>query len=217
MSKNINNDNKEELNNKDDEIIDNEINEEDINEEDIEIIDDDENTHKDTDFDIMFKGTANKHKLEGTHALKRDTILMGKLDEENLEDEMSSFSDYDAENYDLEKGSVYEYETRDFEDYYYKQQLKKDVHKILEEKTEIKFTENRRKPDKEKFNNYYKMCLDDLNTKYTKSEIFVNLSYYFTDNIFNMYKLLNKKNASGIIYELKEKGYLKDISNINFI
>jgi len=198
---------------------------ENVDGEDIEIdvddVDDDNNDvdkkHKDTDFDIMFKGSVNKHKLEGTHALKRDTILMGKLDDENLENEMSSFSDFDADNYDIEKGSTYEYETRNYEDYYYRQQLTKDIHHILEEKTEINFTENRRKPNKQTFNNYYKMCIDDLDTKYTKSEIFVELSYYFTDNIFNMFKLLNKKNASGILFELKEKGYLKDISNINFI
>ena len=61
------------------------------------------------------------------------------------------------------------------------------------------------------FNSYYQMLLTNLKYKYTKSEIFVTLSYYFTDNIFNMFKLLDKKHATIIIMELKNKGYLEDI------
>lgn len=182
-------------------------------------IEDDEENESESDFDIMFKGSANKHKLEGTHSLKRDTIFMGKLEDEDEETDVEKIyiADYYDDNYDIEKGSSYEKETRNFEDYYYKKSLTKDVYKVLDEKTEINFTENRRKPNKQTFNNYYKMCVDDLNLKYTKSEIFVELSYYFTDNIFNMFKLLNKRNAAGIIAELKHKGYLNDIGNINFI
>jgi len=145
---------------------------------------------------------------------------MGKLDEEKPEDGMelrTSIQDYDTDNYDIEKGSAYEMESRHYEDYHYRKNLTVDVYEILDVQTEINFTENRRKPNKQTFNEYYRMCVEDLGTKYTKSEIFVELSYYFTDNIFNMFKLLNKKNATGIILELKEKGYLTDIGNINFI
>ncbi len=189
----------------------------DIDEEEIiENIEIEEDKHEDTEFDIMFKGSANKHKLEGTHALKRDTIFMGKLDEEDADEELSS-SEFETDNYEIEIGSAYEIETRHYEDYYYQKCLNKDIYNILSEKTEIDFVENRRKPNKQTFNNYYKMCIDDLGTKYTKSEIFVELSYYFTDQLFNMFKLLNKKNATGIILELKDKGYLTDIGNINFI
>ena len=173
---------------------------------------------EDTEFDKMFKGTANKHKLEGTHTLKRDTIFMGKMDEPiNDEIETSTYIDFNNENYSIERGSDYESETRHFEDCYYKKQLVADIYEILKENTDIDFVMNRRKPNKQTFNDYYVMCVSNLNTKYTKSEIFVELSYYFTDNIFNMFKLLNKKNATGIILELKEKGYLTNIGNINFI
>ena len=59
-------------------------------EEDISTdLDDEENNYKDeeistdeSDFDIFFKSSANKHKLEGTHRLKRDTIFLGKLENE---------------------------------------------------------------------------------------------------------------------------------------
>lgn len=170
------------------------------------------------DFDTMFKGTVNKHKLEGTHTLKRDTIFLGK--EEKIEDEMdlmSAYMDIQNESYEIEKGTNYEYESRNFEEYYYGKQLVDDIYNILKENTNIDFLTNRRKPNKQTFNEYYSLCVSKLNTKYSKSEIFVELSYYFTDNIFNMFKLLNKKNATGIILELKEKGYLTDIGNINFI
>lgn len=174
---------------------------------------------EDTEFDIMFKETANKHKMEGIHSLKRDTIFMGKLAEE-VEDgfeDSTIFPDFDKDNYNLERGSAYEMETRQYEDYYYRQCLTKDVYKVLGLKTDIDFVGNRRKPNKITFNEYYIMCITELGKTYTKSEIFVELSYFFTDNIFNMFKLLNKKNATGIILELKNKGYLTNISNINFI
>ena len=92
------------------------IDEIDINESDVK-----EEIVEDSEFDIMFKVTANKHKLEGTHSLKRDTIFMGKLDEEVEEgmEDSTMFPDYDTDNYQIEKGSAYEVETRHYEDYYY--------------------------------------------------------------------------------------------------
>ena len=68
-----------------------------------------------------------------------------------------------------------------------------------------------------KFNEYYNLLLNKLHLKYTNSEIFVELSYFFTDNIFNMYKLLDKNSATIIIKELMQKGYLKNLQNVNFL
>lgn len=186
--------------------------------EDVTLVE--ETKTEDNNFDIMFKSSANKHKMEGTHSLKRDTIFKGKI----VEDELSEYDlysttnqDYDIDNYNLERGSSYESETRNYEEYNYKKNLTIDIYTILEKKTDINFRDNRRKPKKEVFNVYFCMCVDELNTKYTKSEIFVELAYYFTDHIFNMFKLLDKKNATSIILELKNKGFLTDIGNINFI
>jgi hypothetical protein len=205
----------------DDDEINEEINDDEINEEINEELNNEELNNEeiaDADFDIIFKNSVNKHKLEGTHSLKRDTIFMGKLEEEQPKGlETSIMQDFDTDNYNIEKGSTYEMESKHYEDYYYTISLTNDVYELLEEKTEIIFLQNRRKPNKQTFNKYYEMCIKNLSYKYTKSEIFVELSYYFTDNIFNMFKLLNKKNATGIILELKNKGYLTDIGNINFI
>ena len=88
---------------------------------------------------------------------------------------------------------------------------------MLSEKTELDFSCNRRKPNRQAFNDYYKMLIDNIGKEYTKSEIFVELSYYFTDNIFNMFKLLDKEYATQIIIELKHAGYLDNLNNINFI
>lgn len=175
----------------------------------------------DDDMDIMFKFQTNNHQIEGKHALKRDTIFKGKLDEgEDLE-----FTYYSAPSDDyaptdgfvLESGSLYEFETKQNDEYINNLELSKDVYNLLTEKTDLDFTSNRRKPNRQAFNDYYKLLLNELGRKYSKSEIFVELSYYFTDNIFNMFKLLDKEYATIIIIELKQSGYLDNLNNINFI
>jgi hypothetical protein len=166
---------------------------------------------KEEKFDLLYHFNTNKHRQEGKHRLKRDTIFKGKLDKKPDEDgygieqddygDISTFFDYESEQYsnNLEQNN-----------------LTKDVYEVLREKTELDFKQNRRKPNKETFNNYYNLLLKELGFRYTKSEIFVELSYYFTDNIFNMFKLLDKRPATIIIKELKQKGYLKDLDGINF-
>ena len=171
----------------------------------------------DSDETVYFKFNTTNHKLEGKHRLKRDTIFNGKLDDDEDEDIYSSNSDYFNKDFPIEKGSSFDMESRNFEEMENQRQLKINIYNILSENTDLDFTSNRRKPNKQAFNNYYEMLLDGLNDRYTKSEIFVELSYYFTDNIFNMFKLLDKSNATGIIMELKDKGYLNDIGSINFI
>lgn len=177
---------------------------------------------EETDFDIIFKSSSNKHKLDGKHALKRDTIFKGKLesevDEDGNEEHLTCFIETsENSHYQIQAGSLCEQESRYQQDYLNQKNLAKDVFDLLTENTELDFRSNRRKPNRQTFNAYYKMLLDAMETKYTQSEIFVELSYYFTDNIFNMFKLLDKKYATSIIVELKHKGYLQDIGNINFV
>lgn len=164
-----------------------------------------------SDFDIFFKNSTNKHKLEGKHSLERDTIFKGKVDDPESEMESSTFDNYDISN------TLFEIEEKQDDNYLYKKCLTEDINEVLRTKTSLDFKQNRKKPNRQTFNDYYCLCYDDLHLKYTRSEIFVELSYYFTDNIFNMFKLLNKKNATSIIKELREKGFLNNIGNINFI
>lgn len=202
-----------------------------IDEEDVEDIGDDEKESIDntinyddseSELDVYFKYGTNNHKLDGKHSLKRDTILNGKLSEaSDVEEDASSyglmeFDIYDTGEIPIERGSIFEEESRNAEDSQNKRKLAEDVYNLLKENTDLDFRSNRRKPNKATFNNYYKMLLMNIDQQYTRNEIFVELAYYFTDNIFNMYKLLDKKYATAIIRELRGKGFLNNLSDFDF-
>ena len=167
------------------------------------------------DFDLIYRLNTNKHRQEGKHTLQRDTIFKGKL-EEKIESNEDGYAGIDMIHSDTFKLFDVEFDTYT-DDYLNQNNLTKDVFNILETKTNLDFRQNRRKPNKETFNNYYNLLLKELGFRYTKSEIFVELSYYFTDNIFNMFKLLDKRPATIIIKELMQKGYLKNINGIDFL
>lgn len=172
---------------------------------------------EDSDFDIKIKNSIGKHKIEGKHSLDRDTIFFGKIEEEVDENLESSFNDYYEDNYSIEAGTIQEDETLHQDKLHNKKELSQEVYLILKKNTKLDFHSNRRKPNKQTFNNYFDLLIETLDYKYEKCEIFVELSYYFTDNIYNMFKLLNKELATSIIKELKYKGYLDDLGEINFV
>lgn len=183
----------------------------------IDIEDDMETGMSDEDinkFDLLFHFNTNKHKQDGKHRLKEDTIFKGKNEKKYEEFDEYGFelnNDYsDIVNF-FDVGSIENTNSTE------QTNLTKDVYEILSTKTDIDFLQNRRKPNKDAFNGYYNLLLENLEFKYTKSEMFVELSFYFTDNIFNMYKLLDKEPATIIIKELINKGYLKELQNINFL
>jgi hypothetical protein len=178
-----------------------------------------------SDLDVYFKYSTNNHKLDGKHSLKRDTIFNGKLNEPSIEN-FSYFVDFNVSEFNIketgdipmiERGSIFEDESRKGDELLNKKKLSEDVYHLLKTNTELDFNSPRRKPNKIIFNNYYKMLLLNIDKQYSKSEIFVELAYYFTDNIFNAYKLLDKKYAMSIIMELKEKGHLENLNKIKFI
>lgn len=201
----------------------NELNEIEIDEiiEDLDIEESEIDTEdsEDSDSDVWFNFNTNNHKLEGKHSLTRDTIFKGKIDDSSEDNVSSGNSEIFNmnEGFTLETGSMFDFESRNNEEYIGRLNLQNDVYELLKEKTELDFSSNRRKPNRQAFNDYYKMLLNNIGKEYTKSEIFVELSYYFTDNIFNMFKLLDKEYATQIIVELKKSGYLNNLNNINFI
>jgi len=173
-----------------------------------------------SELDVYFRYGTNNHKLDGKHKLKRDTILNGKINEEQAgsENEISLYGvEYEGYDNHNDHNKIFEEGARNSEDSHNRKKLSEDVYHLLKKNTDLDFTSNRRKPNKTTFNNYYKMLLINIDAQYTKSEIFVELAYYFTDNIFNMYKLLDKKYATTIIVELREKGFLSNLSNFNFM
>jgi len=179
-----------------------------------------------SELDTWFKYGTNNHKLDGKHSLKRDTILNGRIVEtsNDADDEIYTNSGgnvleldvYDFGDIPIEKGSVFEEESKKADEVHNKRKLSEDVYHLLKKNTDLDFRANRRKPNKTTFNNYYKMLLANIDKQYTQCEIFTELAYYFTDNIFNMYKLLDKKYATAIIKELREKGFLNNLESINF-
>lgn len=172
-----------------------------------------------SELDIYFKYGTNNHKLDGKHKLKRDTIFNGKVDmpSENEDEAQLYGSEFDGYDSHIDHMSTFEEDSRNATELHNRKRLSEDVYYLLKENTDLDFNSNRRKPNKATFNNYYKMLLMNIDSQYTKSEIFVELAYYFTDNIFNMYKLLDKKYATTIILELREKGFLNNLNNFKFM
>jgi hypothetical protein len=79
---------------------------------------------------------------------------------------------------------------------------------------------NRRKPSKSDFNYFYYLLKTNLQQeKFSNIEIFNELSVYFSDNLFNMFKLLDNKWRNMIISELQEhigkQNYSKEVRNKN--
>jgi hypothetical protein len=158
-----------------------------------------------------------KHKIKGKHALSYDSIFKGK--KEILEDEFDYGESYIEEcnngqifeadnstNYSFEKENPYE-ATRLHD-------MRNEIYDILINEVKLDISTSRRRPNKEDFNFYYRSLLDGLDLKkFSYSEIFVELAFYFSDNIENMFKLL----GSVIAQELIDKNNIKDTPNIQDI
>jgi hypothetical protein len=187
----------------------------------IEIDDDDlnletENEQTSTEEEIILS----KHKIEGKHSLKYDSIFKGKKEEPLNEDDIDSFSSYFKETIEVDKSSMYHHESIDNEMYIRAKQVKERVYDVLKLNTSLNFLNNRRKPSKVDFNNYYELLKNSLKDEsFTNIELFNELAVYFSDNLFNMFKLLDNKWRNLIINELQEhigkNKNSKDITNRN--
>lgn len=161
-----------------------------------------------------------KHKLEGKHSLKYDSIFKGKKEDPLDEDEgTSSFENY-KDTIEVDRSSNYYFESIDNEKYIRAKQVKERVYEILEANTSINFLNNRRKPSRNDFNQYYNILKDGLQSEsFTNVELFNELAVYFSDNLFNMFKLLDKKWRNLIILELQDhigkNANSKEITNRN--
>lgn len=160
-----------------------------------------------------------KHKIEGKHALKYDTIFKGKKEDVVSEDEIGT-TDFYNDSFSVSKNSAFFIESYDNEDYLRLKKVKDQIYNILLSKTDINFNSNRRKPSKDDFNKYFFLLKNELkNENFTNIELFSELSVYFSDNLFNMFKLLDNKWKNLIIDELQrhigKTTPSKDITNRN--
>jgi hypothetical protein len=203
---------------------------ENIDDDDIDLdIDIDDIDIDDVDDDIIIDKVEtedegiilSKHKIEGKHSLKYDSIFKGKKEEPVDEDDTSDlYSGYYKETIEVDRGSNYHLESMDNELYVRSKQVKEKVYDILNEHTNINFLNNRRKPSRVDFNNYYILLKNRLKDEsFTNIELFNELSVYFSDNLFNMFKLLDNKWRNIIIIELQDhigkNNNSKDITNRN--
>lgn len=146
-----------------------------------------------------------KHKIEGKHSLKHDSIFKGKKEDPITAEEPDNTSNYFNNNIEVDKSSVYHSESIDNESYVRSKLVKEKVYEILKEHTSLNFLNNRRKPSRVDFNSYYNLLIEKLKGEsFTNVELFNELSVYFSDNLFNMFKLLDNKWRNLIISELEE-------------
>lgn len=190
-----------------------------IDEEDLNITEDDvepTSNEEDSTEEIILS----KHKIEGKHSLKYDSIFKGKKEDPLDEDSLDGFSSYFKETIEVDKSSTYHTESIDNESYIRAKWVKERVYEILKDNTSINFLNNRRKPSRVDFNEYYSLLKKNLSSEsFTNVELFNELAVYFSDNLFNMFKLLDNNWRNLIINELQDhigkNNNSKEIKNRN--
>lgn len=186
-----------------------------IDDDDLDITDDSKEEKSEED-DIVLS----KHKMEGKHSLKYDSIFKGKKEDTLDEDNPDGSALYYKESIEVDKSSNYYFESMDNENYIRTKLIKEKVYLVLTSHTSMNFLNNRRKPSRIDFNNYYDLLKNNLKQEsFTNIELFNELSVYFSDNLFNMFKLLDNKWRNLIISELQDHigktKNSKEISNRN--
>lgn len=161
------------------------------------------------------------HKKYKKHSLKYDTIFKGRkevLDEDGL-DELDAMLVPDR--IEIMQGTIVYEESRNPEEYNRLKKLTETVYDILLNHTELNFKKNRRKPSPKDFNRYFDIIKETVNdNSFSDCDIFVELSYYFSDNLFNMFKLLDPEKGSKIMQELedyKNKKNGADLDDLDFV
>ena len=160
-----------------------------------------------------------KHTLQGKHSLKYDSIFKGKKEDPLTEDSIEMTTSF-TENFEVDKSSQYWFESIDNENYIKEKRIKERVYDVLSKNTDINFLNNRRKPSRVDFNQYYSLLKTDLKSEsFTNIELFNELAVYFSDNLFNMFKLLDNKWRNLIISELQDhigkQNYSHEVKNRN--
>jgi len=176
-----------------------------IDEDDLDIMSGDVEESKETKSEEEEDIVLSKHKIQGKHSLKYDSIFKGKKEDPLDEDDLDGTSMYYKESIEVDKASNYYFESIDNEQYIRAKLVKERVYAVLSENTNLNFLNNRRKPSRVDFNNYYMLLRANLKDEsFTNVELFNELAVYFSDNLFNMFKLLDNKWRNLIITELQD-------------
>jgi hypothetical protein len=202
--------------------IDNEINDENSEFTDFESTDFESVGSFDEDLEVSESATnlesitpvkESLHKIPGKHKLKWDSIFKGKKNDDKEEDE--NFTMY--QSIDVKSSSTWFEDLNSGEEKLRLKALKEKIHELVVTKTKLNLKVSRRKPSRLDFNQYYSMLLNSLkDDSFTRSEIFVEFSGYFSDSIYNMFKLLDKKWRILIINDLTTKYKITDLDSLDF-
>ena len=199
----------------------------DINIEDIEDIEEDgildigddveDGDDSEEDEDIVEDIKISKHKEVGKHALKYDSIFKGKKDDGDI-DEYIIESNSRNNSYEPDAASSYSFERESPIEYSRLNTLRKELYEIIVNVIKLNIKNSRRKPSRIDFNKHYSTIVSSLEMDiYSHSEVFIEFAYYFSDNIENMFKLLDKKWGGKIAMELAKKGNIKGAKNLEDI
>lgn len=144
---------------------------------------------------------VSKHKEKGKHALRYDSIFKGKkhedVDNEHIIDIQTTFNADNETSNGLEQRDQVEYERL--------KKLQTEIHDVMVSMGKINIDMPRRKPSKVEFNRMFAEIVKTLDMdQYSYSEVFTLYAYNFSDNLENLFKLLDKEWGGKISLELKE-------------
>lgn len=202
---------------------DNEDNEDlDLIDEDLEYDDNEENLDEllaDEPKSVQPKKTFTniKPKLMGKHSLAHDNIFKGKKTDTNKEPEEEYIIKNVSVSLEIGEDTIQYSESRNSHEQQHNLQLQQDIYNCLKSTTDLKFIGSRRKPSTYDLNNYFKILITDLKPNgYSHTEIFAELSLYFSDNIWSIFTILNNNYKDIIIAELTEKYGMEGLDKVNF-
>ena len=157
-----------------------------------------------------------KHKIKGKHALSYDSIFKGKKEDDENDEESPDFLIARQSKNDFDTSSLWS-DDLDEHEYIRLKKLKEQMYDLIITKTNINIKSSRRKPSKIDFNTYIDIMYMNLDmSTYSYTEVFVELAYYFSDTIENVFKLLDKKWGGKISTELARKANIK-IDDFDFL
>jgi hypothetical protein len=144
-----------------------------------------------------------KHQQANKHRLKDDIIFKGR--KEKLDDETDSYINTFQDNFQYDPASIYSDEAYNNAEYQRSKKVKERIHEIIVNKTDINLEASRRKPSKADFNKYFVLIKNETrDDNFTNVEIFNELAVYFSENLFNIFKLLDNQWRNLIINELQK-------------
>jgi hypothetical protein len=158
--------------------------------------------------------SQSKHKIKGKHKLPYDSIFKGKKNDPETDDDPGIPK---QESFDFDVSSSYYDENKDPDDYNRLKELREEIYDIVVENLKLNIKASRRKPGRVDFNNYMEVLVENLDMKkFSHSEVFMEFAFYFSDNIVNMFKLLDKKWGGKIAKELADRGKIR-FDDIDFV